>query len=324
MIVPAYWSEAKEQIEVNGHRRTLRRFGWSDTSESDAHDNARERVRDAARRARAGETVRLKDYKVVYGGAVGLPIREEIIERHGESIITRNSYGALCLNTPDVLFTDIDVPEPSHGWLTGSLFFAILAIGIWARIELAALWPLLVSILAAAIVSAPLAKIVMKVASGLRQDPFQAALTRIESFAKENPSWLLRVYRTPMGYRVLVMHSTFDPTQAESVSFMESVSSDPLYVFLCRSQKCFRARISPKPWRIGVDRLRPRPGVWPIKPEHMEKRRQWVAEYDRKSAAYAACQYVTTLGDGRASVDCERVRSVHDRYCRPDSGLPIA
>lgn len=324
MIVPEYWSEAKEQIQIDGRKRTLKRFGWSDTSESDAHENAKERVRDAAKRALAGESVRTTDYKVEYGGAVGLPIREEIIERHGESIITRNSYGALCLNTPDVLFADIDVPQPSHGRLTGTLFFLILAAGFWGRIELSAWWPVVVAFLAAIILAGPLAWLIVKAASSFRQDPFEAALTRIDSYAKDNPSWLLRVYRTPKGYRVLVMHSTFDPTQEESSAFMNAIASDPIYMRLCRSQKCFRARISPKPWRIGVEHIRPRPGIWPIKPEHMDRRRRWVAEYERKSAEFAACEYVATLGRGRTATDCERVRDVHDRYCKPESNLPTA
>ena len=48
MIVPEYWAEAKEQIRINGSRRTLKRFGWSDSSEHDARENARERVSEAA------------------------------------------------------------------------------------------------------------------------------------------------------------------------------------------------------------------------------------------------------------------------------------
>ena len=32
----------------------------------------------------------------------------EIVSRHGETVITRNSYGALCLNTPNALFADVD------------------------------------------------------------------------------------------------------------------------------------------------------------------------------------------------------------------------
>jgi len=38
-----------------------------------------------------------------------VPIREEIVSRHGDTIITRNSYGARCLNTPNALFADITV-----------------------------------------------------------------------------------------------------------------------------------------------------------------------------------------------------------------------
>ncbi len=30
MIVPEYWSEAKERIVINGKQRTLKRFGRSD------------------------------------------------------------------------------------------------------------------------------------------------------------------------------------------------------------------------------------------------------------------------------------------------------
>ena len=37
-------------------------------------------------------------------GGIGLPIREEVLARNGDDVITRNSYGARCLNEPDVLF----------------------------------------------------------------------------------------------------------------------------------------------------------------------------------------------------------------------------
>jgi len=126
MIVPEYWAEAEERVRVDGRQRTLKRFGWSDVSEQDARENARERVREAAARARAGESVRTADQKVAYNGADGLPIREQIIERHGDSVITRNSYGALCLNTPNVLFADIDVPVSRHTSVAIAVFVAIM------------------------------------------------------------------------------------------------------------------------------------------------------------------------------------------------------
>ncbi|MEM8816651.1 MAG: hypothetical protein AAGE85_12570 [Pseudomonadota bacterium] len=324
MIVPEYWAEAKEQIRIDGRRRTLRRFGWSDRSERDAAGKARERVRDAAERARAGEAVRRIDPKVPYNGAEGVPIREEIVERHGDAVITRNSYGALCLNTPDVLFTDIDVPERGNAGFAGIMFGLLLLAGVWFGMQLSAWWPLLAAFVVAAFISGPVARALRKGTDKFRKDPFAAAFARIEAYARANPSWLLRVYRTPMGYRVLAMHSTFDPREDAPFSFMAALGSDPLYVLMCRNQKCFRARISPKPWRIDMPHIRPRPGVWPVKREHMDRRRRWVEEYERKSAGYASCEFVATLGGGRESRDCERVRAVHDRYCKAESKLPLA
>jgi len=324
MIVPEYWAEAKEEVRINGSRRTLKRFGWSDVSEQDARENARERVRDAAARARAGESVRAADHKVAYNGAEGLPIREEIIERHGDAVITRNSYGALCLNTPNVLFADVDVAESRHTGAAFVIFAAIMAAGFWIRSELCSWSPVVIAFFLGAFVSGPLAATFAKLTARFREDPFDTALARIRAYVDANRDWSLRVYRTPMGYRVLAMHETFDPEQEAAFKFMKAIQSDPLYMRMCRNQKCFRARLTPKPWRIDMERLRPRPGVWPIKREHMDRRRRWVAEYERKSGAYAACRFVDTLGSGRASRECERVKVLHDRYCRAESSSPLA
>jgi len=55
----------------------------------------------------SGEKLIRREPKIPYKGAAGVPIREEIVSRHGETIITRNAYGARCLNTPNVLFADV-------------------------------------------------------------------------------------------------------------------------------------------------------------------------------------------------------------------------
>lgn len=282
MIVPEYWSEAKTRITHNGKQCTIMRFGWSDSSEVDAHENAKKRVKDAIGRLQAGESVRARDHKVAYNGAEGLPIREEIVARYGESVITRNSYGALCLNTPDVVFADIDVEAPGL---------------------LRSMWLLI---------------------SGAERDPFVAARDRVENFAVDNPSWLLRLYRTPKGFRVLVMHDTFDPSNELAFEFMQKLGSDPLYMRMCRNQKCFRARISPKPWRIGVEHIKPRPGIWPVKKEKMNVRRDWIRRYEQQASGFSSCRYEATVGKGRSNRKCEAVRSVHDRYCKADRDLDIA
>ena len=111
MIVPEYWAEARLQTKEDGKQITIRRFGWSDESQEAAEALAQERAAEAMQRARAGEKLERREFKTPYNGADGVPIREEIMARHGDVVITRNCYGAPCLNTPDVLFLDVDFEE---------------------------------------------------------------------------------------------------------------------------------------------------------------------------------------------------------------------
>src|SRR5262245_45571689 len=99
MIVPQFWAEARIQQRVEKRQVTVRRFGWSDESQADAQINADARAREALARILAGESLPRRERKRPYNGAQGVPIREEIVDRHGDVVLTRNSYGALCLNT---------------------------------------------------------------------------------------------------------------------------------------------------------------------------------------------------------------------------------
>ena len=108
MIVPRFWAEGRIQEQVAGKQITVRRYGWSDDSPLAAQVHADQRTREAFDRIASGEKLNRRERKQAYNGADGVPIREEIVERQGDTVITRNSYGARCLNTPDVLFVDID------------------------------------------------------------------------------------------------------------------------------------------------------------------------------------------------------------------------
>ena len=118
MLVPEFWAEGrahKPREGRNGRQVTVRRWGWSDDSQEAAQQHADQRAQDALGRVLAGDgRVKRREPKVPYNGAEGVPIREEIVARHGDTIITRNSYGALCLNTPNVLFADVDFLTPPH------------------------------------------------------------------------------------------------------------------------------------------------------------------------------------------------------------------
>lgn len=88
---------------------------------------ADERATEALKHYLAGEThLQSREENVGYNGTDGLPIREEILEEHGEVVITRNAYGAHCLNTPNVLFVDMDT-NVKYNWdpLASNFFYGI-------------------------------------------------------------------------------------------------------------------------------------------------------------------------------------------------------
>lgn len=304
---------------------TVRRFGWSQTSQADAERMAHARAQEVFRLVVAGEPLARREPKVGYNGAAGVPIREEILARHGAAVITRNSYGAHCLNTPDVLFADVDFARPLGGRVVLTyaclLLTAALGLGLWLRSgTLGAVAALLALLLAR-----PLASAMRKAFVGWCGGPERCARARIGAFMARNPDWLLRLYRTPAGFRLLALHRTFDARDPAVARCFAELGADPVYAAMCHNQHCFRARVSPKPWRIGLgEHLRPRPGVWPVNPARLPDRQAWVRRYEETAAPFASCRYVETLGRGAVHPAAESVRELHDRLSRALDDLKIA
>jgi hypothetical protein len=93
---------------------------------------------------------------------------------------------------------------------------------------------------------------------------------------------------------------------------------------MCLRQNCFRARVSPKPWRVGLSRhLRSR-AVWPIAPEKLPDRLAWVSAYEQAASGYASCQFLTALGSGSSHPATLEVQRIHDEQCQANRALPIA
>lgn len=325
MIVPEYWAEGRIKARVDDHQVTVRRFGWSDESQEAAQAHADERTLAALKEIAAGEMVGKYEPKVAYNGADGVPIREEILARHGEAVITRNLYGARCLNTPDVLFADVDFAESVPLKLSCAVYVVLLTlaagIGLWQGSVGVGVTILLVALF----IGSPLALAVFRFREKAAGGPRERALERIRRFSQQHPDWHLRVYETPRGFRLLVLHQTFDPRSEVVEQFFETLKADPIYQRMCHNQRCFRARLSPKPWRIGIrEHLRPRPGYWPVKPEHLPARQRWIANYEAKAQNYAACRFLERLGSHETHPTADALRIIHDELSRAESGLPIA
>lgn len=328
MRIPTYWAEARLQHRERRRTITLRRFGWSDVGDADAQAHADARVREAMERVLSGETLPRRERRVAYNGAEGVPIREEIVDRHGDSVITRTGYGALCLNTPDVLFADIDFAErsrPRHVLLAMVCVFAAVAITLIAVLQVSVVASLVVAFFASLLLGVPLPGALRKVGVALRGGRERVALERVRRFVAAQPDWRLRVYRTPAGLRLLALHRRFDPREEAVRACFDALGVDPLYARMCLTQNCFRARVTPKPWRMGLPRLHP-PYSAAWRPEHaaLPARRAWVESYDREAQGYAACRYLETLGGGATDADAESVRVLHDLLCQAERELPLA
>ncbi|MFN7155313.1 MAG: hypothetical protein ACK4OE_16645 [Acidovorax sp.] len=326
MIVPSFWAEARRQIRRGNRQITVRRWGWSDTSEADAQAMAEARADEALALAQTDNTVERRERKVAYNGAQGVPIREEVLERHGDTVITRNAYGAKCLNTPDVLFADVDFDTALPRGLYVAALCLLAAVVLLPARWLLGSWGWLAFGLVAVLGTAPLAHLLQRLNPARQGGPQAAAMARLRAFLQDQPAWAVRVYRTPAGLRLLATQGPVAPGSEQAQAFFNAVGADPLYVRMCENQHCFRARLTGKPWRMGIEKhLRPRPGVWPVSADRLPVRQAWVRHYDTRAQDFAACAWIETVGSGVVHPAVQPVVDLHDNLSQPlQPGKPLA
>lgn len=282
MRLPRFW--AKESCtgkDSRGKVWTCSAWGWSFENLSEARQRAAERAGRMLERLSSGTRLERYDY-------LETPLREEIVETLGSEkepavVVTRNRYGALVLNAARVCFIDIDFPEKKPAGLLDSLA------------EL-------------------FSKERREAHARARQE---VALKAVDAWAQRNKGASFRVYLTCAGLRLLFTDRLYDPTAGETENLFHALGSDPLYRKLTQKQECFRARLSPKPWRIGCSNP---PSRYPWQDSRAEQRyRDWLRGYESKSSGVAVCRLVKEYGTASSSESAIRlVLSRHDR-CMADS-----
>ena len=288
-----HWHKAKATAtDKRGGAWSVERWGSSDVSDADACAEAtREAAASAARIAAAGAWPDQYEY-----GLAGRPLREEIVTEQRDDAgavhlaITRNRYGALVLNAARALFIDIDRPNPEPaatpapgGGLLGRLFGRA---------------------------PAPAPKPVV---------PAGPDLSAVQAWAAAHPDWSLRAYATKAGLRLLVTHRPFTSDDPHALAAMTELEADPLYVKLCRAQQCYRARLTPKPWRVAILQRPP-----PFPHGNARLMAGWKLQYDAACRAHATCRMLAALGPGEVHPEIAPVIALHDQATRADSGLPLA
>jgi hypothetical protein len=333
MLIPRYWSRA-ESTATTPAGKFVRFHVWrgSRSSPAEAQTLAQEAVGRVADRIRSGAGF---PERYAYGDR---PLREEVISEFAagaagatvdapDAAITRNSYGALVLNAARAFFIDVDVdasdrPQSSSSSSSSS---STAVDPMAAARELVDALPLpggVKSILGGFFGSKPARSAEPPPPPPAPADPASAAMDRLRRWVASHPEWRVRVYRTSAGLRYLVTHDVFSPTDPAAQQAMTALGADPQYIKLCQVQKTFRARLTPKPWRIGVANP---PVRFPYEGAADEaEMRQWEARYDAASRTRATCRFVEEIGNGAEHPDVAPLRELHDEHTRATSGLPLA
>ncbi len=276
-----YWTRKSFTLKTDCGREAIQLFGYSNES-----PQAAERMADTLFR-------QLEKSIAAYGHggsgrpwdySAGRPIREEILRELGpRDIVSRNRYGAEVLNSETHAFIDVDFLKPPRPSWLAALFGR-------ARLD-------------------PL-------------PPAEFTLKKVVDAASDATEGLfpIRLYLTKNGYRLVVQNVDIAPASDACDRLMRRFQADSLYASLCASQQCFRARLTPKPYRIHV---KGRKFVWPEPdaPEQLADKKAWLAEYAAKSKDYAVCHYLDTLNGPRTD---DAVLDFHDAATGAFSGNPLA
>lgn len=320
MLIPRYWSRAEAQATApDGRPIRLTVWRGSRSSAAEAQALADDAARRAADRIRSGAG--FPDRYAYTDRALREEAVQELPSAGGadapEAAITRNAYGALVLNTANVCFVDVDLPTEGPSRSAP----AAQSSPLWSLVEALPLPPALRSLAEQFLGRAPTSS----PASGPTAsagDPAAAALARVRSWVGAHPGARVRIYRTHSGLRYLVLHTLFDTSDGQARGLMTAVGADPKYVRLCEVQKSFRARLTPKPWRVGLEKP---PARFPFeRPADERAMREWQARYDHASQGYATCHLVEEIGSGTEHPQVTALRTLHDEHTRSTSSLPLA
>lgn len=261
---------------------------WSFQSLAEAQSLAEQAARQLAERFRKGS------FPPKGGGYYpDRPAREQILREINDArglsaVVTRNSYGSQVLNTARVMFVDIDLPEPPKP----KVGFLKMLFGKQPP------------------------------APPPDPKPENDALSRVETWTRDNYEWGWRAYRTRSGLRLLATQGTVEADSQTTDGIFEALGADPLYRKLCKSQKCFRARLTPKPWRLEFDGGKP--PRWPWDAREEKKFHKWEAEYSEASAEWATCEFVRQIGSTMVHPDLQSIIQLHDEATKVGLNLPLA
>ncbi len=295
MHIAHFWATAEGNgTAPDGRQVPFKVRRGSDVSIEDARRIAEQAARDLCDHIRrGGEPADHYDYDQ---RQLVEPIIEDINDADGSRIaaITINRYGCEVLNTMHLGFLDIDLVHLEKQRRRADRRGFITRLFGGGREEARS--------------------------AGQPTTPEGRALQQLDTWIRQRPSTGVRAYRTAAGLRYLFVHPRMNPLDALDVPVYAELGCDPLYQRLCVAQGCFRARLSPKPWRIGVKRP---PGPRADLQDNAFIR--WRTSYNAKSTGFAVCAMLQCFGDVTPPDPMtQHLIELHDELTGATTGYPLA
>jgi hypothetical protein len=291
MHFPKHWAyEVWEQPGPDGRLIGWNAWGWSDTSVEDARALALKRAQKAAQ----SFTGVRRDRDQYDSYASDRPLREPELRTLGtdksavHAVISRNRHGCDVLNTDRIVFVDVDVPVPA-----GPRSFLDVLLGRQRPPD-----------------------------ESTRLDAEAEKIARLEDWQRRHAAEAFRVYRTAAGLRYLLVSSLHAPDEPLVEDLLANTGADEHYRRLCRRQMSFRARLTPKPWRCGVENP---PHQFPFVSDREAKAMQrWLTDYQTAAAEHAVCLHLMDVGTAPVAPAIRPVLAEHDRVTGIAHSRPLA
>jgi len=291
MRVARHWTrETAKAVDAEGKRHEAAAWGWSSTSLEEAKQRARASAERIAQWLARLDKRKAPPESAEYLYLLDRPPREEIVQEFHDAagdvsaLVTRNSYGSLVLNARDLMFVDVDFRPPQPA--------------AWRK---------------------------LKAMFGMRAPPRnseEAVFDRVQRWCGTNADLGVRLYRTAAGFRVAIIGRPMKANEDGARRILEELDSDRLYRRLCEAQECFRARLTPKPWRMRLDAPRAR---FPFADSATEERyRAWQRTYDETATRFATCRLVETYGSPHVHPDLAPLVELHDPLTGVGQSLQLA
>ncbi len=125
-----------------------------------------------------------------------------------------------------------------------------------------------------------------------------------------------RIYETAKGIRV-IGKKYIDPSSKSYTALMRKLCVDWIYIQLSKKQNCYRARLTPKPYRMKIKTIKVKSPLDCQKDNYLN----WEQVYSQKSKEYSVVRLVKALGSDFSN---DAIIEKHDLVCNLRSNRKLA